>query len=124
MTKIDIEQYKKMYAEGCGRQEMADHFGVHRDTISVTRRKLKLPPFPKGEDKYSPEDLAAVEAMLDEGLSFSEIQRSGGPAMLTLRRRFPGRGWSTEQRTELIRALHVNNKAISRKHNTTAITIG
>jgi hypothetical protein len=47
------------------------------------------------------ERLALAEKCLDEGWSFNEIWKTHGITAVTLRRYFPGRGWSQKQGAEL-----------------------
>lgn len=38
--------------------------------------------------------------MLDDGCSYNEVGRTLGRSYTTIRRHFPGRGWSTERMIE------------------------
>lgn len=51
--------------------------------------------------RYTPEFLAKAEAHLDEGWSFREIGRTYGVDPERLSRKFPGRGWTKAQASEL-----------------------
>jgi len=47
------------------------------------------------------ERLALAEKCLDEGWSFIEITRTYGITGVTLRRHFPGRGWTLKEGAQL-----------------------
>lgn len=47
------------------------------------------------------ERLALAEKCLDEGWSFNEIWKTHGITAVTLRRHFPGRGWTPREGAKL-----------------------
>lgn len=47
--------------------------------------------------RFSPAEVATIEAMLDDGCSYAEIARTLGRDVGWIRRRWPGRGWMPEQ---------------------------
>ena len=51
--------------------------------------------------RVSPEKLALVEKALEDGWPFAEISRTHHITAVTLRRHFPGRGWTPKQGAEL-----------------------
>ena len=55
------------------------------------------------------ERLSNIEAMLNDGWSFKEINRTEGADMETLRKYFPGRSWSKEQCVEYLRMRRLEN---------------
>lgn len=88
--KIDRSEFARLDGEGWTLARLAEHFGVNVTTASRVRRELGL----NREHFLSPERLARIEAMLDDGWPFKEIHRTEGADMETLRRHFPGRQWS------------------------------
>lgn len=90
--KIDRSEFARLDGEeGWTLARLADHFGVNVTTASRVRKELGLN---RRDHFLSPERLARIEAMLDDGWSFNEIHRTEGADLSTLRRHFPGRQWS------------------------------
>ncbi|UVK63568.1 helix-turn-helix DNA binding domain protein [Arthrobacter phage Janeemi] len=87
---VDRAEFARLHTEGWTIARLADHFGVSPRTVSNLRRELDL----RSPRLLSPERLARIEAMLDDGWSFKEIHRTEGADMETLRKHFPGRQWS------------------------------
>ncbi|WAB10823.1 helix-turn-helix DNA binding domain protein [Arthrobacter phage Tuck] len=87
---VDRDEFARLHAEGWTIPRLADHFGVSPRTVSNLRAELDL----RSPHFLSPERLARIEAMLDDGWSFKEIHRTEGADMETLRKHFPGRQWS------------------------------
>ncbi|WQY91189.1 helix-turn-helix DNA binding domain protein [Mycobacterium phage Benzema] len=46
------------------------------------------------------EQLARAEELLNEGCSYLEVSRTIGIAEFSIRLKFPGRGWTQEQKAE------------------------
>ncbi|URQ05033.1 DNA binding protein [Arthrobacter phage Iter] len=90
---VDRDEFARLHAEGWTIARLADHFGVSPRTVSNLRRELGL----RSPRLLSPERLARIEAMLDDGWPFKEIHRTEGVDMETLRKHFPGRQWSKAQ---------------------------
>lgn len=84
-------------------REIAEHVGISPKMVWYWTDKYGSPT-PR-HNKISEETWAKVEAMLDDGCSQREISRTLGMAPITIRRRFPGRGWSKQQTREYIRVL-------------------
>lgn len=121
-VKVDRAEFAVKFREGLNRKAMAEHFGVNATTITVVRKELGLPVF-AGTPRLSEGDLLVIEALLDDGLSFSEINRSGGPTAVTLRKYFPGRGWEPQQRFALRRDLYKNNAGMQKHFGTELLTV-
>lgn len=50
--------------------------------------------------RFNPEKLNAAKVLLDDGASYTEVARTLGMCKKTLRRHFPGRGYTQEQINE------------------------
>ncbi|UIW13461.1 DNA binding protein [Arthrobacter phage Amyev] len=104
-------------------RELAAHFGVSEATASRVRRELGL-----NRDHFlSPERLARIESLLDDGWSFKEIRRTEGVSLDSLRLHFPGRQWTTAQATAHTSALRyfgqqIEKAAYARPQKTTKNT--
>lgn len=103
-TKVDREEFARLYEEGLSLSELAEHFGAHPATLYRVRVSLGLPATVR---RMTPERKAAISAMLDDGWSFAEVQRTEGADWETLARHFPGRAWTTAQRM-----AHVNSSRV------------
>lgn len=120
--KVDRTEFAAKFHEGLNRKAMAEHFKVNPTTITVIRKELGLPAF-SGTPRLSEVDLSAIEVMLDEGMSFSEIHRSGGPTLVTLRKYFPGRGWELGEGLAFRRLISRSNDSIAKHFGNKAATI-
>lgn len=86
-----LDEFTRLHNERYTGPQLAEHFGVALSTVTKWRKRLGL----KGLGvRLSPERLARLEAMLDEGMSFKEINRTEGTNLETLAKYFPGRGWT------------------------------
>lgn len=100
--RADRDEVRRLHEAGLGAPAIAERLEVSHSTIcrALNRLGLERPdhgrPLPEARR-------ARLEAMLDEGLSFSEIHRTEGAAMSTLRAHFPGREWDLETRVEYLR---------------------
>jgi IS30 family transposase len=99
--KIDRAEFHRLNANGWTSEQLAEHFGVHPTSISRLRVKLGLSQKPT----MTPERKQAIEAMLDDGMSYREINRTEGADMQTLRRHFPGRNWTPQQSADHLAAI-------------------
>ncbi|WGH20759.1 helix-turn-helix DNA binding domain protein [Arthrobacter phage JohnDoe] len=87
--KVDRDEFARLDAT-MSLRELAAHFGVSESTAIRVRRELGR----SRDHFFTPERLARIEAMLDDGWSFKEIHRTEGASMDSLRKHFPGRQWS------------------------------
>lgn len=121
--QVDPEAFTLKFEEGLNRKELAEHFQCAPQTVSIMRKRLGLPAF-KGTPRWvTPERLAKLEVMLDDGMSFIEIHRTEGVSPLTLQRYFPGRAWSIEQANELRKAQRDTRNKISKLYGSDAADI-
>jgi hypothetical protein len=112
--RVDREEFAKLNAEGWTLPQLAEHFSIHVTYASRLRTKLGI----KSPNRLnlSPERLATIEAMLDDGMSFKEIHRTEGADMETLRNHFPGRGWTIQEACEYRAALRELEPLIRRNN--------
>lgn len=104
--RVDREEFAKLSDEGLTLTQLANHFGIH--PRAVTRIRTQIGIKSPNLRKLTPERMAVIESMLEDGMPFQEIHRTEGVDMETLRKYFPGRGWTVEQSNEYraaIRAL-------------------
>lgn len=107
--KVDRAEFARL-DETMSLRELAAHFGVSESTAVRVRREIGR----SREHFLSPERLARIEAMLDDGWSFKEINRTEGADMETLRRHFPGRQWSKAQAVAHTSALRYFGEQIEK----------
>lgn len=100
-------QYDEAIAEltrqGHPAHEIARRLDVTPRTVQRARRRTgtSLPSSPNAGRRYTPEFIATVNDCLDQGWSYHEIARTYGVNDQHLAKRFPGRGWTTEQSAQL-----------------------
>lgn len=111
--KVDREEFRRLSAEeGWTIPQLAEHFRIHPISVTRLRRHLGI-----SHEKrlLTPERRARIEAMLDDGWSFSEIHRTEGADRDMLLREFPGRAWSMEQQVEHLRALREAGRELKKR---------
>lgn len=88
--KVDREEFAALDAQGWTIPRLAAHFEVNAATVSRIRRELgRTRPV-----QADPAALARAAELLDDGASYKEARRTTGLDLETLRRHFPGRGWT------------------------------
>jgi hypothetical protein len=112
--RVDRDEFARLNAEGATIPVLAEHFRITPTYVSRLRTKMGI----KSPNvlNLTPERLAAIEAMLDDGMPFKEIKRTAGVDMETLRKHFPGRGWTIEQANEHRRVIRELNPLIRRNN--------
>lgn len=95
--RVDRDEFTRLYRSGVPLTDLAARYGVLPGSLSRLRKSLGLP---SRQRTMTADRRARIEALLDEGLSYKEIHRTEGADMETLRRHFPGRAWTVEQRAE------------------------
>lgn len=106
--QIDRAEFAQRHAEGLTIAQLAEHFGISPRSVGNLRRELGL----RSSQFLSAERLARIEAMLDDGWSFAEVQRTEGVHPETLRAHFPGRAWTPAQRVEFTTAKRKLERAL------------
>ena len=99
--KIDRAELTRLTADGWTVAQLAEHFDAHPTSISKLRTSLGISPKPA----MTPERRARISQMLADGWAYREIQRTEGADMETLRKHFPGQGWTPQQSTQHRTAL-------------------
>lgn len=110
--KVDRDEFTRLNADGWTIPQLAEHFKIHQ--ISVTRLRRQLGISPDKRRMLTPERRARIEAMLDDGWSFSEIHRTEGADRDMLHREFPGRAWTMQQQNEYRAALRAAEPALAK----------
>lgn len=104
--RIRREDVARLYAAGKLDAEIAAELGVDRSTVARHRDALGLPS--RSSARVIPaEEVAELERLVDERVPFAEISRSTGVHPETLRKLFPGRAWTPEERAEYQAALRL-----------------
>jgi hypothetical protein len=116
--RVDRDEFARLNAEGWTIPRLAEHFNITPTYVSRLRTKLGIRT-PNLLD-LTPERLATIEAMLNDGMSFKEIHRTEGADMETLRKHFPGRGWTLEQANEHRATIRTLRPLIRRNNLKTA----
>lgn len=93
--RVDRDEFRRLNDDGWTIPALAQHFGIAPRSVTRLRSKLGIQA-PTALD-LTPDRLAQVEAMLDDGASQREIQRTLGVDRETIRAHFPGRGWSLSE---------------------------
>lgn len=91
-SHIDDERVAMLIREGLSTRTIADMMGCTVRTIERSRTRLGLvgpPPL-----RYTADELATVERLLDDGASITEAARTVGRSRVGLQKRFPGRCWT------------------------------
>lgn len=96
-----LDEAHKLLMEGMARKHVAIRTGVGE--MRLRRMWPDLHSDPNEHARYRtypypwPEKLAKIEAMLDDGASYREVMRTLHVDDGTLRKYFPGRGWTQQQ---------------------------
>lgn len=100
--QVSREDLGSMMSEGMSDRQIANNLGMKLEALQKLRRRRKLlraEPHPQSRRK-TPEELAGVERLLDEGLSVRAASQISGMTERTIARHFPGRGFTREQTLE------------------------
>jgi IS30 family transposase len=100
LTAHRLERVTRLTAAGWSAAEIAEDLGVTPRSITRLRAKAGLT---NGVQipRWTPEQVELFDRLLTEGWSYREISRTHHVNEGTLSRRFPGRGWKTEQKIEV-----------------------
>ena len=109
--KIDPDEFARLYAQGWTIADLARHFGAGRSAAVRMRDRLGLPL--KRSHELTPERVAHLRRLVDDGWSFAEIARTEHVSRNTLERYFPGRAWGAQQRDEFHTALRRGREALA-----------
>jgi uncharacterized protein YerC len=107
--KIDLEEFRQLLGDGWTASQLANHFESSTATITRYRRLAGAP-----SHLLSPERIARIDAMIEDGWSFAEISRTEGVHVETLRRRYPGRAWTMRQRDAYVSTVRYFTEQINK----------
>jgi len=102
------EDYARIHRPGLSTAEAAELLGVAPRTITRHRASLGLSqPRPAEQIRpKTPEELARMEAMLDDGAPIREVERTFGTTWRTVTQHFPGRAWTKSQAGQYARLVN------------------
>ena len=108
---IDYEKMATLQRRNLSAQQISEQLGCHTRTVTRWRARsgLSQPTSVNGGRPLSPERKRAVEEMINDGASFNDIIDTLHVTGETIRRHFPGRGWTPAQgsaKAHLTRALN------------------
>lgn len=95
---------KRLWEEGMSTTEIASVVGIAPRTAQRIKERLKLTK-PGHNIPLTEEELARAKALLDEGCSYKEVERTIGRSNITLRKHLPGYECSAETAT-MIRSFN------------------
>jgi len=116
--KVDPDTLAALVDQGLTTPQIAERLHVSQSTIARHRAALGISA---PRLLLTPERLATIAAMLDDGLPFREIQRTEGADMETLRKYFPGRQWTRQQTIEHVAAVRPIYRRIRRAERHAAL---
>jgi IS30 family transposase len=100
--KVDRDTLAALVSQGLTTPQIAERLNVNPATIARHRAALGITT---ALPRMTPERRATIEQMLDDEMPFAEIHRTEGAHPDTLRRHFPGRAWTVQQRAAHLSAL-------------------
>jgi hypothetical protein len=112
--RVDRAEFTRLNAEGWTLPQLAQHFKIH--TTYASRLRTKLGIVAPTRLNLTDERLANIERMIEDGMSFKEIHRTEGVDMETMKKYFPGRGWTHAQAAEYRRMLRDLSPLIERNN--------
>jgi IS30 family transposase len=93
--------------------EIAARLNITERSVQRYRRRAGV-SLPAGE-RLTADELARAEQLLDDGCSGNEVARTIGRSDTTIRRHFPGRGWTPEQTYEHIAGVQRFRWSLAKK---------
>jgi hypothetical protein len=88
---VDQTKVRQMLAEGLSTAEVAAEVGCTQR--HVVRIRAGRTSGSKDGRRFSLDEIFLIEAMLDDGCSYTEIGKTVGRAPNTISHRWPGHGW-------------------------------
>lgn len=99
-TEERMAEVKRLTDSGWTVPQIAAEMHVNPRTVTRMRARLGLTDR-RYRAPWTPERTAFAESLLDDGWSYTEIARTYGYDANMLSKKFPGRGWTQEQRLEV-----------------------
>lgn len=94
------EVIAELTAAGVTVREMAERLHVTVRTVSRSRGRTKCgaaPAIPMTDDEHT-----RALAMLEDGCSYKETARTIGRSLITIRKHYPGYGWTVEDTSAFV----------------------
>ena len=104
-VNVDRQELLRLHEQGKTTSEIAAHFGANVDSISRIKGQLGITI----SHTLTPERLAKVQQMIEDGWSFGEVHRTEGISLDSLRKYFPGQSWTQEQTSEFLKLMRMEN---------------
>lgn len=113
--EVRRDTVRRLTAEGWSAQQIANKLGITARNVIRYRKALGISrpvaaPYPR-------EVWERAEQMLDDGAPYAEVARTLGVSQHQVANRFPGRGWTLEQRSEWASFLRKQEHLERRKAN-------
>lgn len=84
----------ELVGQGLSDEAVAQRVGMTAGTVSRVRRRAGIKR--QQARRFTAEECATIEAMLDDGCSYEEIGRTVGRHASTICWKWPGRGWDKQ----------------------------
>lgn len=97
--------YLELLAAGHSVPQAAGKLGVTERTIHRIKAELGVRHGPPPNPRKTPEELRQIEELLEDGCSYKETARTLRINEQTIRRNFPGRGWTPHEAGKYSRML-------------------
>jgi DNA invertase Pin-like site-specific DNA recombinase len=104
-----VDEIITLTRNGLSARTIANRLGVTPRTVVRWRSKRGASKGP-GYPPVTKERLAQAKALLEDGASRSEVQRTLHISEYTLKRNFPGCGWSSEESIRFAVAMRQANR--------------
>lgn len=111
---VDRQELARLVADGWTLPQLAEHYEVHVRTIGRIKTALGIAAQPPSHP-MTPERLAKIRDMLDDGAPHAEIARTLHVDPHTIRKYFPGTAWTKQQHAEHVSALRRLNPHFNRR---------
>lgn len=92
--KVDRDEFAELAAAGKTNPELQAHFGISEATASRMRKLTDTSTAVRITPEAQAERLKQAARLLEDGASQHEVQRTTGLARETIRKHFPGQGWT------------------------------
>lgn len=100
--RIDVERVVLLTQAGWSIPRIAEEMGICEKSVSRGRREAGISLPGRCSPALDEQQRATAERLLDDGASYSDVARTIGCDRETVRRNWPGRGWSRQQVLEFM----------------------
>jgi transposase len=94
---------RRMTMVGHTAREIGDALGVHKATVWRMRKELEITG--RVNRPWTADELNKAALLFDDGCSLKEVSRTIGRPISSVRKKFPGRGWTLAQAAHHQRAI-------------------